>query len=82
MHGNPGLTRAASLLARVARALTRQRLAAVALVTLLLSLGALVSPALLDFFTPAEIALAWLEHLAELAVIAAALLLCFTVQLR
>jgi hypothetical protein len=39
----------------------------------------LVSPALLDFFSPAELALAWLEHLAELAVIAAVLLAAFTV---
>lgn len=69
----------ASLVARVVRALDWQRLAAVALVTLLLSLGALVSPALLDFFSPAEIALAWLEHLAELAAIAVALLAAFTV---
>jgi hypothetical protein len=59
-----------------------QRLAAVALVTLLLSLGALVNPTLLDFFSPAEIALAWLEHLAELAVIAAALLAVFTMLPR
>ena len=45
----------------------------------MLSLGALLSPALVDFFSPAEIALAWLEHLAELVVIAAALLAAFTV---
>jgi len=82
MHGNIDLAQArrdASLIARAVGALNWQRLAAVALVTLLLSLGALVSPALLDFFSPAEIALAWLEHLAELAVIAAALLAVFTV---
>jgi sensor histidine kinase YesM len=83
MHGSIGLARDArgdaSLVARGARALDRQRLAAVALVTLLLSLEALVSPALLDFFSPVEIALAWLEHLAELAVIAVALLAVFTV---
>ena len=64
---------------RVARAIDRPRLAAVALVTLLLSLGALVSPALLDFFSPAEIAVAWFQHLAELALIAAVLLVAFTV---
>ncbi len=69
----------ASVFARAARALDRRRLAAVGLVTVLLSLGALLSPALLDFFSPAEIALAWLEHLAELAVIAIALLAAFTV---
>ena len=80
MHGNidVALARDASFITRVTRALDWQRLAAVALVTLLLSLGALVSPALLDFFSPAEIALAWLEHLFELAVIAAALLAAFT----
>ena len=39
----------------------------------------MVSPALLDFFSPAEIALVWLEHLVELAVIAAALLAAFAV---
>jgi signal transduction histidine kinase len=70
--------RDARLGARVTRTLDWQRLAAVALVTLLLSLGALVSPALLDFFSPAGIALAWLEHVVELAVIAAALLVAFT----
>lgn len=69
----------ASVFARAARALDRRRLAAVGLVTVLLSLGTLLSPALLDFFSPAEIALAWLEHLAELAVIAIALLAAFTV---
>ncbi len=81
MHGNIDVAHAhdASFVARVTRALDWQRLAAVALVTLLLSLGALVSPALLDFFSPAEIALVWLEHLVELAVIAAALLAAFTV---
>jgi signal transduction histidine kinase len=61
------------------RAFDPQRLAAVALVTLLMSLGALLNPALLDFFSPAEIAFAWLEHLAELALIAMALLAAFTV---
>ncbi len=62
---------------RVARALDRRRLAAVALVTLLLSLGPLFSPVLLDFFSPAEIALAWFEHLVELAVIAAVLMAAY-----
>ncbi len=82
MKGNIDLARAwggAGFLARVKQALAWQRLAAVALVTLLLSLGALLSPALVDFFSPAEIALAWLEYLAELAVIAAGLLAAFTV---
>ena len=83
MQADIGLAHTATVsegfLARVAHAFDGPRLAAVALVTLLLSLGALVSPALLDFFSPTEIALAWLEHLAELAVIAAALLVAFTV---
>lgn len=83
MRADIGLAHTATVsegfLARVARDFDRQRLAAVALVTLLLSFGALVSPALLDFFSPVEIALAWLEHLAELAVIAVALLTAFTV---
>jgi len=68
----------AGFVARMARFFDRQRLAAVALVTLLLSLGALTSPALLDFFSPAEIALAWLEYLLELAAIAVVLLAAYT----
>ena len=64
--------------ARVLHALDARRLGTVALTALLLSLGALVSPALLDFFSPAEIAIAWLEHFAELAVLAAGLLLVYT----
>ena len=63
---------------RVIRALDRKRIAAVALTTFLLSLGALGSQALLDFFSPAEIALAWLEHLLELSVIAIALVVAYT----
>jgi signal transduction histidine kinase len=63
---------------RVLRALDRRRSAAAVAAAVLLSLNALVSPTLLDFFSPAEIALAWLEHLAELAVLAAALLLAYT----
>ena len=82
LHGNVDIARAPNdraIGARVARAIAWRRLAAVGLVTLLLSLGALLNPALLDFFSPAEIALAWAEHLAELGVIAAALLAAFTV---
>jgi signal transduction histidine kinase len=63
---------------RVARALDRYRLGAVALVTLLLSAEALSSSDLLDFFSPAEIALVWLEHLLELAVLAAVLTIAYT----
>jgi hypothetical protein len=54
-------------------------LVVVALITLLLSLGALLSPDLLVYFSPAEIVLVWLEHLLELAVIAAMLLAAFSV---
>lgn len=81
MHASIGLAHVrgdAGLVARVIRAFDWQRVAVVALMTLLISLGALVSPALLDFFSPEEIALAWLEHFLELAVIAAALLAAFT----
>lgn len=63
---------------RVLRALDRRRIAAVALTTLLLSLRALVDPALLDFFTPTEIALAWFEHMLELATVAAGLTFVYT----
>ncbi len=70
--------RGASFATRVARAaIEPRRLVAAALVALLLSLGALASPAVLGFFTPAEIVMAWLEYLGELAVIAAALLVTF-----
>lgn len=58
----------------LARAFAWQRLVCVALVTLLLSLSALIDLSLLDFFSPAEMALAWLEHLAELAAIGLLLL--------
>jgi sensor histidine kinase YesM len=64
---------------RLLRTFDPRRIAAVSLTTLLISLGALANPALLDFFSPAEIALAWLEHLAELTVFAAALLAVYTV---
>jgi len=63
---------------RVARALDRSRLTAVAALTLLLSLGVLFSPNLIEFFTPAEIAIEWLHHLAELAAVAALLTLAYT----
>jgi sensor histidine kinase YesM len=81
MHGDTVLADTpgdARFVARMARFFDRQRLAAVALVTLLLSLGALTSPALLDFFSPAEVALAWLEYLGELAAIAVVLLAAYT----
>jgi sensor histidine kinase YesM len=65
-------------LARVLRALDGRRIAGAGVAALLLSLGVLVSPSLLDFFSPAEIAVAWLEHLAELGVLAAGLLLVYT----
>src|SRR5437868_2791971 len=63
---------------RVVHAFDRRRLGAVALVTLLLSVGSLANSNLLDFFSPDEIALAWLEHLVELAVLAAVLTIAYT----
>lgn len=63
----------------VRRAFAADRLAAVGLLTLLLSLGSLATPTLFDFFTPAEAALAWLEHLGEVAAVAAVLLAAHTV---
>lgn len=68
----------AAYAARVLGALDRRRLAAVGLTTLLLSLGSLVSPTLLDFLSPLEIAGAWFEYLLELAVIATSLLVVYT----
>jgi signal transduction histidine kinase len=62
---------------RVLRAFDRRRLGAVALVTLLLSAGPL-SGSELGFFSPAEIALLWLEHFVELAVLAATLTIAYT----
>jgi LytS/YehU family sensor histidine kinase len=82
MHGNLGFAPAAGdagFVTRVASALDAQRVVAAAVMTLLLSLGVLINPALLDFFSPEEIALSWLGHLLELAVIAAALLASFIV---
>ena len=63
---------------RVVRALDRRRLGAVALVTLLLSVGPYFSPDFLGFFSPLEIVLDWLEHFVELAVLAAALTIAYT----
>ena len=63
---------------RVGRALGWPRVAAVALVALLLSLGVLVNPGLLDFHSPLEVVRAWFEHLLELLLIGAALLLGYT----
>ena len=63
---------------RVLRAIDKRRVGAATLVTLLLSLGPLSSSSLLDFFSPAEIALMWLEHLAELVVLAATLTIAYT----
>ena len=83
MHGeirlaSSGGSPAGSYAARVMRAFDRRRLAAAALVTLLLSFGPMFSSGLFDFFSPGEVALAWLEHLCELAVIAAALIAVYT----
>src|SRR5690349_14461280 len=63
---------------RVLRAFDARRIGVVTLVALLLSAEVLSSSQLLAFFSPAEIALAWLEHAAELAVLAAALTVTYT----
>lgn len=62
---------------RVIKALDHRRIGAVAFVTVLLSAGPLSSVEL-DFFSPAEIALLWLEQFAEIAVLAAALTIAYT----
>ena len=67
-----------SYLRRVAGAFDRWRLAAVALVTVLLSAEALSSSEILGFFSPVEVALAWAEHFLELAVLAAVLTIAYT----
>ena len=67
-----------SYVARVARALSWQRVAVVALMTILVSTRPLSAPDLVGFFTPVEIAFLWIELFAEMAVIAAALVLGYT----
>ncbi|MET0656995.1 MAG: histidine kinase [Steroidobacteraceae bacterium] len=75
----PPLARSgANYAARVVRALDRHRLAAVAFVTLLLSVRSLFNPDLFGFFSPMEVALAWFEHFLELAVLAAAFTVAYT----
>jgi sensor histidine kinase YesM len=64
--------------ARVVHAIDRRRIAAVALVTLLLSLGPLFNSDLFGFFSPIEVALGWFEHFVELTVLAAALTAAYT----
>jgi signal transduction histidine kinase len=66
-------------LARVANALDARRVGAVALVTVAISLGPMYSAELVEFFSPFEIAVEWLNHLGELAVLAAVLVLAYTV---
>ena len=65
-------------LARVARALDHRRVAAVLFIALLLSLGTLFNTTLVDYFTPLEVGQAWLEHFTEVSIIAAALMLTYT----
>ena len=78
MLGSLQWTHQGGYLARVVRALTWPRVAAAAVTVLLLSVGTVVSPALLGFLSPAELALAWLEHLLEIAALAAGLVLAYT----
>jgi hypothetical protein len=65
-------------LRRVVRALGWRRLAVVVLMTFLWSTRRLVSADMMDFFSPAELALLGLELYAEMAVIAATLMLGYT----
>jgi len=63
---------------RVLVALDRSRLGAAAVVTFIVSVRLLIQPDLFDFFTPLDLLLAWGQHFAELALIAAVLLLVYT----
>ena len=67
-----------SYFARVLRALGWQRWAVVVLMTLLWSTRRLFTADIIDFFTPVEIAFLGIELFAEMAVIAAALMLGYT----
>jgi sensor histidine kinase YesM len=70
--GSEGLAR------RVVRRIDAPRIGAVALVTVLVSVRPMLSGQSLDFFTPGEIAWAWMEHLLELSSLAAVLMLAYT----
>lgn len=63
---------------RVIAALDRRRLTLVTIVTLAISLRLLIQPDLFDFFSPVEVFVAWLQHFAELLLIAAVMTLAFT----
>jgi hypothetical protein len=63
---------------RVLGALDRRRLVVVFVVTLIVSLRVLIQPDLLDFFSPFEIFLAWGQHFTEIGLVAAVLLLVYT----
>ena len=67
-----------SYLARVLRALGWQRWAVVVLMTFLWTTRRLFTADIVDFFTPVEIAFLGIELFAEMAVIAAALMLGYT----
>lgn len=62
---------------RVRGALTPFRLGVAVALAALLSARPLFTPNLLDFFTPFDVALAWLEHLLELLPVAFALVLAY-----
>ena len=74
----PSVLSGDSYVARVVRALSWQRVGVVALMTILVSTRPLSAPDLVGFFTPVEIAFLWIELFAEMAVIAAALVLGYT----
>jgi len=63
--------------ARAWFALRSRVLLPAALVALLLSSGLLFQPGLFDFWSPADVFLAWLEYLAELGVIAVAMVAAY-----
>ena len=67
----------ASRRARLARATDARVLLPAALVTLFLSSELLFQPGLFDFWSPADVLLAWLEYLAELGGIAAAMVAAY-----
>jgi sensor histidine kinase YesM len=67
-----------SYVARVLRALGWQRLAVVALVTILVSTRPLLEGDMVDFFTSVEVAILWIELFGEMALVAAVLALGYT----
>jgi len=63
---------------RVLGALDRQRLVVTVAVTFIVSLRLLIQPDLFDFFTPFDVLLAWGQYFVEIGLVAASLLLIYT----